>query len=878
MSEGDTLADGILRQASFGSNGPNEESGDANLNAASLSFPLGVAVDTSVTPNRLYVADSKNNRVLGWNSVPSFNNGAPADLVIGQPDLVSSIVNNGSVSASSLDYPVDVAVDAAGNLYVADQGNNRVLEYNSPFTTDTIADLVFGQSEDFSTNSAPASVTANSLNAPSSVAVDGAGNLYVSDGENRVLEYDKPLDTDTTADRVFGQPDFVSTTCNNGGIWSNTLCNQSFAKLGRNGTLYVSDSGNNRVLIFKNPASKTAADTIIGQTSFTSTYCPATFANPSDATRLCSPVGLATDSAGNLYVADSGENRVLEYEAPLSNGEAASHVFGQPDFSSIAANNDEGFGPAGLSAPQGLAFDDSGNLYVADGGNNRVLMYEHTAIIVVTPTPTSTITPAARPTPTHVSGAITEIQSGSAKWPSTGAATAAATPSPTPVPGAITEIQSGGTTWSSTTTASPTFPSGTTTGNIVIVTVAVNRLTVVPSLSMAGVSKWYNLANDVGVGAQAISNWVFGGVVTTGGAKTLSVSLPGSSSGGVTMMEFSNATLNVDDTSYYEQIGGGRMSEYTPRSANTLLISLVGNAGAVSVTTPFSSPWQNQTVQTSGVTNYTSYQIQTIATPVQTTCNLSSNSYSTRVLVVGLQAANTTTAAYMVQSTMASVANVSGGTGLTTSAITPSASNALIMIAGTVGLGTNALTVSDGTNMWQRASSVANGTSASVEVWYAMNVAGSSVTPQITWSGNGSVGVTLMEWAGLATSSMLDVGGSGTTGSSTSLSTSTVSTSNATDLIIGAGGANASQWESAPLSNMFDSAGTYPFYYGTYGASQIVSATGSYSTTFHLYAAQAWAGVAAAFKLQSPTPTPTPTPSPTPAVRGRNTSAPSWSL
>jgi hypothetical protein len=115
------------------------------VNAAGFNSPQGVAVDTSVTPNRIYVADSQNNRVLGWSSVPNFLNGASADIVIGQPNFTTSTANNGGVSANSLNNPSDVAVDLSGNLYVADTANNRVLEYNSPFTTDTTADFVFGQ-------------------------------------------------------------------------------------------------------------------------------------------------------------------------------------------------------------------------------------------------------------------------------------------------------------------------------------------------------------------------------------------------------------------------------------------------------------------------------------------------------------------------------------------------------------------------------------------------------------------------------------------------------------------------------------------------------------------------------------------------------------
>jgi NHL repeat len=160
-----------------------------------------------------------------------------------------------------------VAVDSAGNLYVADTHNNRVLEYDSPFTTDTVADRVFGQSGNFNSQTCNlGGISASSLCQPFGVAVDSAGNLYVEDDFNRrVLEYDSPLTTDAVADRVFGQPDFTS--------GSGQPC------------------------------------------------------APPSASTLCSTRGVALDFAGNVYITDSG--RVLEYDSPLTTDTVADRVFGQ---------------------------------------------------------------------------------------------------------------------------------------------------------------------------------------------------------------------------------------------------------------------------------------------------------------------------------------------------------------------------------------------------------------------------------------------------------------------------------------------------------------------------------------------------------------------
>src|SRR5262245_59746959 len=149
-----------------------------------------------------------------------------ADTIVGQPDAFSRAPNFGSddINAEGLDIPVAAAFDAQGNLYVVDFGNNRVLGYYLPMTTDTEADLVTGQPDFESNIPNPNGVAASSLYYPADVAVSPAGDVYVADRyNNRVLEYDRPFETDSVADRVFGQPNFTSNERNNGGIGAGTL-------------------------------------------------------------------------------------------------------------------------------------------------------------------------------------------------------------------------------------------------------------------------------------------------------------------------------------------------------------------------------------------------------------------------------------------------------------------------------------------------------------------------------------------------------------------------------------------------------------------------------------------------------------------------------
>ena len=121
-----------------------------------------------------------------------------------------------------------------------------VVEYDVPLTTDNTADRVFGQPNFSSDSPSIGGVSAASLDGPTGVALDGWGNLYPADGRNhRVLEYDQPLTTEHTAERVFGQPDFNQHMVNNGGVSANSLILPPERGGGRAGNLYVADASAN---------------------------------------------------------------------------------------------------------------------------------------------------------------------------------------------------------------------------------------------------------------------------------------------------------------------------------------------------------------------------------------------------------------------------------------------------------------------------------------------------------------------------------------------------------------------------------------------------------------------------------------------------------
>ncbi len=432
-----TVATAVLGHPDYNHCGVN------NPGPSGFNEPSAVAVDSQ---GHLYITDTGNNRVLGWQDVVSLQNGEPADLVIGQPDFQSVDGNHGFacspnvdtvggvVGGDSLNLPGGIAIDTAGNLYVADTSNNRVLEYDAPFTacqafpcSGLSAALVFGQGGKFTSNMCNDPPNKDSLCNPAAVAVDTSGNVFVADmGNSRVLEYNTPLNSggNTTAALVFGQNgSFVSRACYNGkqgeagGISADSLCRPTGLAVDLVGNLYVVDSADNRVLRYNTPlnagsgeagAGDTTADIVFGQDSFAHGECDEGTA-PGDIEffdlqgnaeiigpdSLClgdgTVGGVAVDATGHVYLSDYHNNRVLEYAidisgtGPESGSPIAELVFGEDGtFTNgiSGCNNGSdlgdvyGIGPDSLCLPGGLGLDNQGTLFIADSGNNRVLSFD----------------------------------------------------------------------------------------------------------------------------------------------------------------------------------------------------------------------------------------------------------------------------------------------------------------------------------------------------------------------------------------------------------------------------------------------------------------------------------------------------------------------
>lgn len=303
-----------------------------------------------------------------------FTNGQAASVVLGQPDFVTNVVA-ATATASSLHSPTAVAVDASGNVWVADQPNSRVLQFKAPFTNGQSAAVVLGQPDLTSNAQNNGGRTANSLGNPNSLAIDPSGNLWVADGgpNGRVLRYTPPFTNFMAASLVLGAPDFTSVPA---GATQTTFGKPGGAGPGglafdSSGNLWVTDETNNRVLRFNAPFTNGGpASIVLGQPNFTSSSA----ATPPTASSLNSPESVAVDSSGSVWVADFGNNRVLKYSSPFTNGQAASVVIGQSVFTSGSTPTSPS--ASSLRQPAGVTVDSSGHLWVTDRGNSRILEYD----------------------------------------------------------------------------------------------------------------------------------------------------------------------------------------------------------------------------------------------------------------------------------------------------------------------------------------------------------------------------------------------------------------------------------------------------------------------------------------------------------------------
>ena len=396
----DTATGVITTVAGTGTGGFSGDGGPAAT--ASLNFPVDVAVGGS---GNLYIADGNNNRIRKVDGVaaPAATPGVfralpaptptPTPTSTPVPPIITTVAGNGTAgfsgdggaaTSASLSFPRAVAVDGSGNLFIADQDNERVRRVD--VATGVITTVAGTGTDGFSGDGSLA--TSAQLNLPRAVAVDGSGNLYISDsGNNRVRRVDTATGVITTVAGT-GTPGFSG----DGGLATTAQLKFSMTvAVDGTGSLYIADQVNNRIrrVDARSGVITTVAGT--GTPGFSGDGELATSAS------LYEPTGLAVDGSGNLYISDRGNHRVRKVDA-------ATGVI-----TTVAGTGSDGFssdgGPAtsaSLHSPVGLTVDGSGNLYIAEWENNRVRKVEGLAAPAATPgvfrpLPAPTATPIPSP-------------------------------------------------------------------------------------------------------------------------------------------------------------------------------------------------------------------------------------------------------------------------------------------------------------------------------------------------------------------------------------------------------------------------------------------------------------------------------------------------
>lgn len=301
----------VLGQANFTNNLANR--GLAAPTDSTLNFPRAALVDSQ---GRLWIADGNNNRVLRFDNAAFLGNGAPASAVLGQAGFATAA---SGTTSSTMNGPHGLALGSNDALWVADRFNHRVLRFNSVSgkPNGASADLVLGQPNLTSgTSNQGGTAGASTLREPVGLALDASDSLWVADSQNhRVLRYPGASAIaahGVAASQVFGQANLVSAEANRGsGRAANSLSSPLGVVVDRDGSLWVADSSNARVLRFRNATAMgdgTDADLVLGQADFVS----AVFAVSSDG--MIVPVHVEPGPGASLLMTDFGAHRVTRYD------------------------------------------------------------------------------------------------------------------------------------------------------------------------------------------------------------------------------------------------------------------------------------------------------------------------------------------------------------------------------------------------------------------------------------------------------------------------------------------------------------------------------------------------------------------------------------
>jgi streptogramin lyase len=310
-------------------------SADGTGSAARFASPSGVAVDAS---GNVYVADSYNSTIRKI---------TPAGVVTTLAGTAGAYGSaDGTGSAARFDYPSGVAVDGSGNVYVTDSNNNTIRKITPAGAVTTLAGTAGAY------GSADGTGSAARFQYPSGVAVDASGNVYVADTYNHTIRKITPAGAVTTLAGTAGLSGSADGTGSAARFWY-----PYGVAVDGSGNVYVADTRNYTIRKIT-PAGvvTTLAGTAGARGSADGTGSAARFANP---------YGVAVDGSGNVYVADT-DNDTIRKITPAGVVTTLAGTAG-------SVGSADGTGSAArFYFPEGVAVDASGNVYVADSYNSTI--------------------------------------------------------------------------------------------------------------------------------------------------------------------------------------------------------------------------------------------------------------------------------------------------------------------------------------------------------------------------------------------------------------------------------------------------------------------------------------------------------------------------
>ncbi|HEY1794112.1 MAG TPA: hypothetical protein VGG34_14445, partial [Opitutaceae bacterium] len=319
---------------------------DGAGHAAGFNEPIGAAVDAS---GNIYIADTAND------TIRKITPGGSVTTIAGTPGNGGD--NDGSGSAAQFYFPEGVAVDGSGNLFVTDTGNNTVRKVTPGGAVTTIAGQagVVG-----STNGSGSAAT---FDGPLGIAVDGSDNLYVSDAKSDVIRMITPSGTVSTLAGTAGAPG-----SNDGTGTSAKFNTPAGLAVDGSGNVYVADATNAEIR-------KVTPGGVVTTIAGSAQLAGSTDGTGSNA-RFYYPAGIAIDGHGNLYVADltNDEIRMVTSAGVVTTLGGTAPPFRAPNSppAPLAGHADGRGAAAEFSVPEGIAADAAGDVFVADTGNNII--------------------------------------------------------------------------------------------------------------------------------------------------------------------------------------------------------------------------------------------------------------------------------------------------------------------------------------------------------------------------------------------------------------------------------------------------------------------------------------------------------------------------